>query len=227
METHQSNRIQTSILNGVERKVLIWLAEREPAWVTSDMLTLVGSIGALTVAAGFILSNLNVLYLWLAILGLIINWYGDSLDGSLARVRHAQRPRYGFFVDHMVDCFNETAIFVGVGLSPLVSFDLALLVLVFYFQLSIYVFISTHLKGEFKLTYAKLGPTEFRLLGIVVIALIMYVSPIRTFTFHSLSIFDIVAVILIVVLAIMFVVSFLTDARGYAKMEPLKRNGEK
>jgi len=227
METHQSNRIQTSILNGVERKVLIWLAEREPAWVTSDMLTLVGSIGALIVAAGFILSNLNVLYLWLAILGLIINWYGDSLDGSLVRVRHAQRPRYGFFVDHMVDCFNETAIFVGVGLSPLVSFDLALLVLVFYFQLSIYVFISTHLKGEFKLTYAKLGPTEFRLLGIVVIALIMYVSPIRTFTFHSLSIFDIVAVILIVVLAIMFVVSFLTDARGYAKMEPLKRNGEK
>ena len=227
METHQSNRIQTSILNGVERKVLIWLAEREPAWVTSDMLTLVGSIGALIVAAGFILSNLNVLYLWLAILGLIINWYGDSLDGSLARVRHGQRPRYGFFVDHMVDCFNETAIFVGVGLSPLVSFDLALLVLVFYFQLSIYVFISTHLKGEFKLTYAKLGPTEFRLLGIVVIALIMYVSPIRTFTFHSLSIFDIVAVILIVVLAIMFVVSFLTDARGYAKMEPLKRNGEK
>ena len=133
METQQSSRIQTSLLNGVERKALIWLAEREPAWVTSDMLTFVGSIGALTVAAGFILSNLNILYLWLAILGLIINWYGDSLDGSLARVRHAQRPRYGFFVDHMVDCFNETAIFVGVGLSPLVSFDLALLVLVFYF----------------------------------------------------------------------------------------------
>lgn len=227
METQQSSRIQTSLLNGVERKALIWLAEREPAWVTSDMLTFLGSIGALTVAAGFILSNINILYLWLAILGLIINWYGDSLDGSLARVRHAQRPRYGFFVDHMVDCFNETVIFVGVGLSPLVSFDLALLVLVFYFQLSIYVFISAHLKGEFKLTYAKMGPTEFRLLGIVVIALIMYVTPIRTFTFHSLSIFDIVAVILIVVLAIMLVVSFLSDAREYAKMEPLKRNGEK
>ena len=99
--TTQSNRIQTSILNGVERKALIWLAKRQPSWVTSDMLTLVGSIGAVIIAVGYMLSGININFLWLATFGFLVNWYGDSLDGTLARVRNAQRPLYGFFVDHM------------------------------------------------------------------------------------------------------------------------------
>lgn len=235
MDKEHSNRIQTSLLNGVERKALIWLAERQPSWVTSDMLTAVGSLGALMIAAGFILANININFIWLATAGLVVNWYGDSLDGSLARVRHAQRPTYGFFVDHMVDCFNETAMFIGVGLSPLMHLSLALLVLAFYFQLSIYVFISAHLKGEFRLTYAKMGPTEFRILGIIVNTIVIYVTPLRDLsvdmTFfgaqYAVTLFDIVAMFLVVVLAVMLLVSFLHDAHEYAKMEPLKRNVEK
>jgi len=234
MEIKQSNRIQTSVLNGIERKVLVWLAKREPSWVTSDMLTFVGFLGALIIAAGFILSNIDIHYLWLASFGLFVNWYGDSLDGTLARVRNAQRPVYGYFVDHMIDGFNEVIMFIGVGLSPLINFDLALLVLVFYLLLSIYVYINSHLKGEFKLTYAKMGPTEFRLLIIIINTLVMYVSPLRDFakevrlfgSLHTLTLFDMVGIILIIVLAVMLIVSFVHDAGDYAKTDSPKKHVE-
>jgi phosphatidylglycerophosphate synthase len=230
--TTQSNRIQTSILNGVERKALIWLAKRQPSWVTSDMLTSVGSIGAVIIAVGYMLSGININFLWLATFGFLVNWYGDSLDGTLARVRNAQRPLYGFFVDHMIDCFNEVAMFIGVGLSPLMHLNLALLVLVFYLLLSVYVYISAHLKGEFKLTYAKMGPTELRLLIMIVNTIFIYVAPIRDYVREitlfgrhlSMTVFDFVAVFLVIVLAIMLIVSFFHDAKAYAKIDPRIRN---
>ena len=94
-EMKQAERIQTSILNAAEKKVLVWLAQRQPKWMTSDILTAIGFFGALVIAAGYILVNQNIGFLWLASLGLVINWYGDSLDGTLARVRNTQRPVYG------------------------------------------------------------------------------------------------------------------------------------
>lgn len=103
---NQALRIQTSLINAAEKKILVWLAKRQPRWVTSDMLTVVGTLGALIVAIGFVLSNNNVQWLWLSSLGLVINWYGDSLDGTLARVFNCQRPVYGYYVDHTVDCIN-------------------------------------------------------------------------------------------------------------------------
>ena len=115
----QSQRIQTSILSKAEKKALNWLAARQPAWVTSDMLTAVGCVGTVLIALGYALSGKDVYFLWLATLGLFVNWYGDSLDGTLARYRGTQRPTYGFFVDHMVDCMSEVVMFVGLGLSPL------------------------------------------------------------------------------------------------------------
>ena len=115
--TEKSVRIQTSVLNGVEKKALLWLAERQPKWVNSDTLTLIGFIGSVIIAAGYILSNYNINFLWLASLGLVINWYGDSLDGTLARFRKQQRPVYGFYLDHTMDAINETFMFMGVGLS--------------------------------------------------------------------------------------------------------------
>ena len=117
-ENQQANRIQTSILNPLEKKVLVYLAKRMPAWVTSDMLTFVGFLGALIVATGYALSNLNLNWLWLASFGFFVNWFGDSLDGSLARVRNTQRKTYGFYIDHNVDVINECIMFMGVGLSP-------------------------------------------------------------------------------------------------------------
>ena len=230
----QSQRIQTSILNAAERKALNWLAARQPAWVFPDLLTCVGSLGALMIGVGYALSGININFLWLSTLGLLVNWYGDSLDGSLARYRNIQRPTYGFFVDHMIDCFNEVAMFVGFGLSPLVKFDLALLVLVCYLLMSIYVYISAHLKGEFKLTYAKVGPTEFRALAAIVNTVLIYVAAIREFSLDvtvfghpvELSIFDIVAIALIVLLLIFLVANFIKDAKQYAKLEPRQKNGK-
>ncbi|MBQ5486873.1 MAG: CDP-alcohol phosphatidyltransferase family protein [Bacteroidales bacterium] len=107
MADKKAVRIQNSILNGAEKKALAWLAERQPKWVVSDMLTLVGIIGALMIGAGFVLCSKNINWLWLSIAGFVVNWYGDSLDGTLARVRNTQRPLYGYYLDHTVDCFNE------------------------------------------------------------------------------------------------------------------------
>ena len=118
MGKEASQRIQTSILNAAEKKVLVWLAERQPRWVTSDFLTYVGVLGALICALGCVLSNIDVNYLWISSLGLVINWYGDSLDGTLARVRHIQRPIYGFFIDHTLDAITICIMCIGFGLSP-------------------------------------------------------------------------------------------------------------
>ena len=117
-KTENSKRIQTSLLNAAEKKALVWLAERQPKWVDSDMLTYVGHVGAGLIALGFILSGLSVHFLWVSILGFVVNWYGDSLDGTLARVRNQQRPIYGFYLDHTMDAINEALMFMGAGLSP-------------------------------------------------------------------------------------------------------------
>ena len=152
MGKEMSSRIQTSILNAAEKKVLVWLAERQPRWVTSDFLTYVGVLGAVVCALGCVLSNINVNYLWISSLGLVINWYGDSLDGTLARVRHIQRPIYGFFIDHTLDAITICIMCIGFGLSPAFRLDVTLLVLAGYLVLSIYTYICTILKDEFRLT---------------------------------------------------------------------------
>ena len=233
-DTQQAARIQTSILNPYEKKVLVWLAERMPAWVTSDMLTFVGFIGALVVAAGCALSNLNLNWLWLSCLGLLINWFGDSLDGSLARVRGTQRKTYGFFIDHNVDIINEVIMFVGVGTSPLVNMSFAMLALIAYFMISIYVYIDCHLKGEMRLTYAGLGPTEFRLLLILVFILFMYIPwlhewKIPVTIFHNdfmVGIFDFIAVFTAIVIFIFYLVSFFKDVKYYSEKDPIKKKEE-
>ena len=148
-------RIQTSILNAAEKKVLVWLAQRQPSWVTSDLLTWIGTLGAVVIAAGYILSARNINFLWLSSLGFLINWYGDSLDGTLARVRNTQRPIYGYYIDHTVDAICEVIIAIGIGLSGLVSLSLALMVIIGYLLLTINVSINAHLKKEFLLTCFK------------------------------------------------------------------------
>ena len=143
MGHESSERIQTSILNKAEKKLLVWLAERQPAWVTSDFLTFVGVLGAVIFAAGGLLANIDTRWLWLASAGLAVNWYGDSLDGTLARVRKTQRPVYGFFIDHTLDALTTCLICIGIGLSPVMRMDIALLLMGGYLCLSIYTYIST------------------------------------------------------------------------------------
>ncbi len=228
METKQATRIQTSLLNAAEKKALVWMAERMPKWVSSDMLSAVGFVGAVIIAVGFVLSTYNINYLWLSSFGLVVNWFGDSLDGTLARVRKHQRPIYGYYLDHMLDGINESLMFLGAGLSSLMHLSLALCILVLYLLLTINVSINAHLKHEFKLTYAKLGPTEFRLIIMIVNTLFIFIRPLREFSTDiaicgfttTLSALDIVAVGIILILAVMFIVTMFNDLRDYDKMDP-------
>ncbi len=229
-QSKQAQRIQTSFINGVERKALVWLAERQPRWVTSDFLTLVGTFGALLVGAGFVLTFYSINWLWLSIAGLAINWYGDSLDGTLARVRNSQRPIYGYYIDHTIDCINEALMFIGAGLSPLMNLHLALALFILYLFLTINVSMNAHLKSEFRLTYAKLGPTEFRIL-IALSCLVLIAFPTcDVFTLsvrllgHTtvLSTLDLLALFLVVLLTGIYLCTIVSDARKYAKIDPPK-----
>lgn len=227
-EKKQAQRIQTSILNPYEKKALVYMAERMPAWVTSDMLTFVGFLGALVMATGYSLSNLNLNWLWLSCLGLFINWFGDSMDGSLARVRGTQRKTYGFFIDHNVDVINETIMFISVGVSPLVNMSFAMFALVAYLMLSVYVYIDCHLKGEMRLTYSGLGPTEFRLLLVITNICFIYIPWLSEWKkpmtlFHNdfmIGIFDYIAVAAALLIIYFWLRSFFKDVKYFAKIDP-------
>lgn len=226
MGKETSQRIQTSLLNAAEKKVLVWMAERLPGWVTSDMLTFLGVGGAVVCAVGFVLANFDVMWLWLSSLGLVINWFGDSLDGTLARVRNTQRPVYGFFIDHTLDAVTQCIMFVGAGLSPMFRLDVALLVLAGYLCLSVYTYIGAILKGEFRLTYSSFGPTEFRLIVILLNTFYMYTSWADSrFTLQGceFGVFDAICFVVALILFAMYLVQFAKDKKVLAKQDPLKK----
>jgi archaetidylinositol phosphate synthase len=160
-------RINDGVLMKLERPALKWLAAHSPKWITPDIYTAIGVFGNILALVGYILSRFSPGFFWLATFGFIVNWFGDSLDGTLARYRHIERPNYGYFVDHVTDAIGQVMIFVGLGLSPFVSFNLAILTLVAYLLLSVLVYIRTYVVAEFKLSYGILGPTEARALAII------------------------------------------------------------
>ncbi len=227
----QAQRIQTSILSNAERKALNWLSAHQPRWVTSNLLTAIGTLGALMVGVGLALTRLDFRWMWLSIAGLAVNWYGDSLDGSLARYRKTQRPTYGYYLDHTIDAVCEIIMAVGFGLSPYVRMDVALAVVILYLCLTLNVSINAHLKSEFKLTYAKLGPTEFRLILTLGFLVLIFLPGVREFActvtllgqdvvLHCIDLFGIFAT---VVLTVIYIVTVLGDLSGYAKVDPPKR----
>src|SRR5512132_92468 len=160
-------RINDILLGPLERPALHWLAAHMPAWVTPDICTVIGTLGALLTLVSYGLSNLSPNYLWLASLGFLINWFGDSLDGTLARYRHIERPRYGYYIDHTIDVIRQVINFLGLGLTPYISFNVACLSLISYLLLSVLVYIRTYVVGEFKISYGKLGPTESRVIAVL------------------------------------------------------------
>ena len=225
MGNENSERIQTSILNAMEKKALVWLAERQPAWVTSDMLSYVGVAGALLFVVFCVLANRNIDYLWLAPVGLIINWYGDSLDGTLARVRKLQRPVYGFFIDHSLDAPTTCMICAGIGLSPFMRMDVALVILAGYLCMSIYTYLSTIVMSEFRLTYGKLGPTEVRI--IIILVCILYIfNPWKDVAWEiageEWTVFDFIGAAVAVTLFLIYICSMVSDLRRLSRQDPAK-----
>ena len=184
-------RVNDTILAPLERTALQWLCKQMPVWMTPDILTAIGLIGGVMMAAAYWLCNTNKNFLWIVDLGLVINWFGDSLDGSLARYRRIERFQYGYFVDHTVDITTQTIFFLGLGFSPFVHFNVALLALVGYLHLGILTYINTAVSGVYKISYGKIGPTEVRVFLLGVNAIFYFVSnPLISLGRVSISSFD-------------------------------------
>lgn len=188
------------------------------------MLTLFGMAGALLVFLGYTLSNLAEHWLWLSIAGYVVQWFGDSTDGSLARFRQIERPRYGYFLDHSCDGLATTLVVVGIGLSPYVSIEVALVALAGYLLLSIHAFLSVRVLGELKLSYLNAGPTELRFVLIALTAAMMGFGQ-GPGWFKGINGFDIFVGFVGTLLIALFAIQTVVTSRRLAKEEP-SRNRE-
>lgn len=221
-ETRAINRIQVNLLARGERRLLNWLCARMPHWVMPDMLTAIGMVGALMVFAGYLASNLGDSWLWLSIVGYFVQWFGDSMDGSLARFRRTERPRYGYFLDHSCDGLATTLVVVGIGLSRYVLLEVALIALTGYLLLSIHAFLAVRVLGEMKLSYAYAGPTELRFM-LIGLTLAMIAAGSQPVLFGVLTWFDLFVGSIGLLLIVFFVLQTLRTARRLAVDEPAIR----
>ena len=157
-------RMQESFTARAERKVLAWLGVRLPSWVNSDHLTLLGFAAMIFAGASYALARTNRAGLIPATIFLVLNWFGDSLDGTLARLRKHERPRYGFYVDHMIDTLGGFFLMGGLAISGIVDWRIALGMFIAFLMLSMEVYLAAYTLGTFRLSFAKFGPTEIRIL---------------------------------------------------------------
>jgi phosphatidylglycerophosphate synthase len=167
-------RLQQSLTAATEKKALLWMAARTPKWISSDHLTLLGFGAQFLAGAAYALAGWNKQFLWLATFFIAVNWLGDSLDGTLARFRNQQRPRYGFYVDHMADTFGAVFLMGGLALSGFLHWQVAVGMLVGFLILSIESYLTTYTIGKFRMSYALFGPTEIRILLMIGSVVLLY-----------------------------------------------------
>jgi len=159
----KAERVIDTLTGPLEERILPRMAEALPGWVTPDLLTFLGIVAALVIAAGYALCSVSYWWIVLVNAGLVLHWYADSLDGTLARVRRIERERYGYFVDHICDAVAIFLVCLGLGVSPFMDLRTALFLAVGYFMMDVYVNIAAYTKREFKLSYGRCGPTEVRI----------------------------------------------------------------
>jgi len=164
VEFRAATRVNRSLTAEAERRALVWMAERAPRWVTSDGLTALGLSAQIAAGACYAVARWDRRALWLAIVCIALNWLGDSLDGTLARVRRQQRPRYGFYADHVVDIFGSAALLSGLAVSGLVHGWVAAALLVTFLLLAGESYLATYTLGRFEMSQGWFGPTELRML---------------------------------------------------------------
>jgi phosphatidylglycerophosphate synthase len=220
MSNTDHKRVNDILLGPLERPALQWFSAHMPDWVTPDILTLIGVFGSFVILTGYALTEVNAAFVWLATLGFFINWFGDSLDGTLARYRKIERPKYGFFVDHTVDAFSYLLVFGGLGLSIYVSFTVALLALVGYLLMSVLVYVDTFVTGRFKISYGRFGPTEIRALAVLfnVIFFIFGVPVIET-PYGTAPVYDLAVLAVAIILILLFMVSTVRRARQLSDID--------
>lgn len=190
MQFHTAQRINRSLTAHVEKRTLLWIAEHAPRWISSDQLTVLGLTAQIGAGVCYALARIDKHWLLAVILCLALNWLGDSLDGTLARVRKQQRPRYGFYVDHVVDIFGTVALMTGLGASGFLHWQTAMAMLVAFMLLSAESYLATCTLGCFELSQGFFGPTEIRILLIAGnVALLR--SPYSKLLGHSFLLFDV------------------------------------
>ncbi|MFN2145364.1 MAG: CDP-alcohol phosphatidyltransferase family protein [Anaerolineales bacterium] len=218
-EPRKHVRINDIFLGPLERPALQYFCKIAPAWMTPDTMTLIGIFGSLVIAVGYILSSKNLDFLWLASAGYLINWYGDSMDGSLARYRKIERPKYGYYVDHTVDIVNEFIVIMALGISSLVHFEIAALTLIGYLMLSVHTFLRTYVDDIFKISFGKLGPTEVRVIIILINTIVFFTgNPQFDVIFNwTLTLYDLLLLIVIGLLYFFFFTSIFSTGRDLAR----------
>jgi phosphatidylglycerophosphate synthase len=224
-ETRET-RIHGSLLAAVEKRLLVGMAERLPLWVNSDHLTGLGAVALLAAGVSYAVAPH-----WpgalVAVVGfLVLNWFGDSLDGTLARVRHHERPRYGFYVDHVLDAVGILFLIAGLLAGGFMSIVPAAAFLGAYYLLTIEIALATHALGTFRISYWKFGPTELRIL-LAIGTLQLLRSPWSTVADYRVLLFDLGASIGAAALLVTFIVSAVGNARTLYRSEPLPGRGSR
>ncbi|HEY8185902.1 MAG TPA: CDP-alcohol phosphatidyltransferase family protein [Pyrinomonadaceae bacterium] len=215
-----ARREQTSILAPLERAALRGLARRMPQRVNSDHLSLLGLVAMFFAGVFYAASGQNPLMLHLVNVCIFLNWFGDSLDGTLARYRDRQRPRYGFYVDHIIDTFGTMFLILGLALSGYMTERVAAAVLIVFLMLAINSYLAAYALGIFKISHGKLGPTEIRLVLIIGNLFLLHSAHARLFG-HRFLLFDVGGVVSIMVMAAMLVVSSIRNTYALYQMERL------
>jgi phosphatidylglycerophosphate synthase len=214
-------RMQQSFTAAAERKTLAWLAARLPVWVNSDHLTLLGFASMFFAGASYAVARMNRAGLILATFFLALNWFGDSLDGTLARLRNRQRPRYGFYVDHMIDTFGGLFLMGGLAASGFMDWRIALGMFIAFLMLSVEVYLATYTLGKFQLSFAKFGPTEIRILLSLGNVALWFLPEARVFG-SSYRLFDVGGMIAISGMTLMLVASAVFNTMELYRTETLR-----
>jgi phosphatidylglycerophosphate synthase len=219
-------RWNEGVLQIWERPALAFLAQHLPNWASPDLLTGVGVAGALVTAVGYGFSGFHPALLWLAMLGLVANWLGDSLDGTVARLQNIERPRYGYYLDNAIDCFIALPVAIGLGFSGYVRFDVCFLSLSLYTMISALTFLRANVTDVFQISYSGFGPTEMRVATSLLSALIYFYPP-AAFDFVGVTLKypDLIALTWCSTALISFLASMAVQVRQLAIEEPARRPG--
>ncbi len=223
VEIAEHVREHRSVLAGAEKQALIWIAKRLPRWVTSDGLTLLGFLSMCAAGALYWASRWNRGILPFVVVALILNWFGDSLDGTVARVRNAQRPRYGFYVDHVIDVLGLLFLLGGLALSGIMSPLIALGLLVAYLMVTAEVFLATCVRGVFRLSNLGFGPTELRIILSIGTLYLLYSPTVQVAGAGPFRLFDVGGVVAIGGLGLAFLLSAARNTMTLYRAESLPR----
>ena len=216
----EQQAINTAITGKAEEKAKEWICPRIPQWINSDHLTVLGYIGMIITALGFVFGFMNRWYILLIPFGLLVNWFGDSFDGSIARYRKKTRPKYGYYIDKIVDAIAVITLTLGIGLSGFFKIEIALLFACIYLALMSHVDLVTHVQGENRNAFGLFGPTEIRIVG-VIFSIYMFFSKIHYFDIYKYTVtqYDVVLFAVTVIMACVLLVSIIKKGLELHKID--------